>query len=205
MLKNHIPRRWGEHCKTQMFLRYFQEEVLVWQLFTFLGFVFCFFGSSINSHTFPFHEEPQERKADHLSGPSGGVGRVGLFVYSKSPLDLQILASHVPSLTLIFIVHSFRESFLDSFRSHQPHRGLPCRFEETGSPFWVTHPLEWSAVGKVVLFCGLHCRCDKGEVTVVRLGKGRLWPINTGDWASKRCRACMCWLRKEKQPVGKYR
>lgn len=101
-----------------------------------------------------------------------GVGRVGLFVYSKSPLDLQILASHVLSLTLIFIVHSFRESSLDSFRSHQPHCGLPCRFEETGSPFWVTHPLEWSAIGKVVLFYGLHCRCDKRWSDCGETGEG---------------------------------
>lgn len=153
-----------------MVLSYFQEEGLVWQLFTFLWL----FWSAVNRHTLHFSEEPLEREAAHLNSPSEeGVGRSVWSAGNFWPTDY--LYPQL-SLTLIFIMHSFWES--------------SCSLWEHPGILWISlqmwrsthiHPVEWSKVGEVALFPGL------GWV-VTEVGQlwenwgGRPWPTNGRFW-----------------------
>lgn len=99
-------------------------------------------------------------------------GRVCFFIL-KDPLTYGS-RTDMPSLTLIFIVHSFRESSLDNFRSSQPHCGLPCSCEETGSHLPSDPPfgMKCSCQGGFLLWIALHLGqrgSDRGE-----MGEGKV-------------------------------
>ena len=135
-----------------------------------------------------------------------------MFVCPEGPFDLQIVYSPVLSLTLIFIVHSFRESSSSSFGSSQPYRGPPCRCEETGSHLQGDPPcgMKHSWRGSFVLWIGLDW--DQGVAAAVRMGGGRLQRTNAGGQTSRRCTAFSSQTRKyhvehrvESKPLYVYR
>lgn len=100
-----------------------------------------------------FNEELKEGKAAHLNSPSGEG--LCLSVCPEGPLDPPIVYSSVLSLTLIFIVHPFWESFLSRFESNQLYCGPSWRSEETGRGLQGDPPVEWSTAGEVARFSGL--------------------------------------------------